>query len=442
MAQFVTDETQVVAGELERVKDVIEYLMDFDDVFYSTIDKADNIEVVSARDMRVPLALNPGGNYGYWNPDGGDLGAGSGPQFDKALVQVANLRHGIRYTKKAQWATDSARKAVLNTTKTLLKDGAREFRRHLDSACMGDGTAALATISAISTAGGKDTYTLAHPTDSLRGFRGRLLRFGQPVSVFNNGVSASRVMVQASDGVDMNPGGANASEIDFVDLGANQVRIKAATTSVAVGDKIVTSGLNTNGTMTGGALIQGISYHHSDASTGSWLGFLRANFPQIRASRVTASGPFALPQARLALNKISDRVGIKKRTGLKAWMHMAQAAAYEEVAQANIVINKMAKQQGVDMYFDELNLAGVPVEISPSWDRTRIDFIDGKIWGRSVMKPAGFYEENDQKLFEVRSATGTVKAAVDFFLVISWQLFDGNPAAGAYVSDLTIPNGY
>lgn len=442
MAQFITDETQVVAGELERVKDVIEYLMDFDDTFYSTIDRIDP-EIVSARDMRVPLGMNPGGNFGYWNPDGGDLGAGSGPQFDKALVQVANLRHGIRYTKKAQWATDSARKAILQTTRTLLKDGAREFRRQLDSACMTDGTAALATISAVSTAGGKDTYTLTHASDSLRGYRERLLRFGQPVSVFQNNMSASRTITPSADGVEMNSGGANAVEIDFLDPGAHQIRIKGAAGSVTAGDKVVTSGLNTNGTMTGGDIVKGIPYHHSDASSGSWFNFNRANFPQIRANRVNANGPLALPHARLALNKIAERMGVKKRRkGLKAWTQMAQGAAYEELAQANIVINKMAKEQGADMYFDDLQLAGVPVEFSASWDKTRIDFIDSSVWGRAQMKASGFYEEEGRRLFEVRSSTGTVKAACDFFLVIAWQLFSGNPAVGSYISDLTIPSGY
>lgn len=434
MAQFQTDETQVVANELERVKDVVEYLMDFDDRFYTTLDKAKNVEVVSARDMRAPLAVHPGGNFKHFDPNGGDMGKGGGPQFDKAVITVQHLEHAIRYTKKAEWATDSGRKAVLNTVKELLKQGAKEFRRNIDSLCMTDGTGTLATVTSVATAGGKDTITCT--TD---GFGVRLMRFGMGVSIFNAALSASRVITPSGDGVDIgDAAGADAVEIDIIDTAAKTVRIKGATTGIIAGDKIVVNGQPSASPVS----IQGIQYHHNDASSGTWLGFNRANTPEIRANRVNAGGVLSLSHARLAVNKIGDRVGIDNRRSLKAWTHPCQKQAYEELGQAVILINKQASEQGLNMYYDEMQLAGAPLETSFSWDKTRIDFVDGDVWSRAIMNPAGFYEENGRKLFEARSATGTLVAAVDFFMIVSMQVFDGNPAVASYISNLTVPSGY
>ena len=65
-------ESQVVGAELERVLPKVPTLFDRDDVFYSSIEKRP-VEVVSSRDMRVPLEMRPGGKFGYFDPDGGDL---------------------------------------------------------------------------------------------------------------------------------------------------------------------------------------------------------------------------------------------------------------------------------------------------------------------------------------------------------------------------------
>ena len=66
-------EAQVVGAELERVLPKVPTLFDRDDVFYSQLDKKP-VEVISSRDMRIPLELRPGGKTGYYDPDGGDMG--------------------------------------------------------------------------------------------------------------------------------------------------------------------------------------------------------------------------------------------------------------------------------------------------------------------------------------------------------------------------------
>ena len=80
-------ESQVVALELERVIPKIQTLFERDDKFFANIKKRD-VEKISNRQMRIPLEIRPGGAFQYFNADGGDLGRGGGPTFDKAVLNA------------------------------------------------------------------------------------------------------------------------------------------------------------------------------------------------------------------------------------------------------------------------------------------------------------------------------------------------------------------
>jgi hypothetical protein len=413
-------ETQVVANELEKVEPTVPTLFDRDAVFYANIEKRP-VEKVSARDMRAPLEMRPGGLFGHYDPAGGDMGRGEGPTFDKALVNTVHLKHAVEWHKKADWATDDARKSVVQTFRYLLAKSMSEFRRHVDSLMMTSGNGQIGTISAVSNSGGFDTYTLA--TD---GFGARLMRYGQKVNIYQSNLSG---LVHAS--------GAETS-ITFMDPENKQIKV-ATVTGSAAGNVILLSGLSGASPTS----LLGVPYHHSNASTGTWLGLDRALNPEIRASRVNAnSSPLSLPFPRLAINKLGDRVGIENGMKFQAWMHPCQVQAYEDLGQMATVINKQSKQEGLDLYFDIAQLAGVPIKKSFSWDKKRIDFIVNDAWGRAEMKPAGFYEEGGRKVFEIRGASGGVAAASIFYIVASFNLFMKNPTQGVYIDNLAVPSGY
>lgn len=413
-------ETQVVANELERVEPTVPTLFDRDSVFYANIEKRP-VEKVSNRDMRVPLELRPGGLFGHYDPAGGDMGRGEGPTFDKALVNTVHLKHAVEWHKKAEWATDDTRKSVLNTFRHLLAKSMSEFRRHVDSLMMTSGNGVVGTISGVSNAGGFDTYTLA--TD---GFGARLLRYGQKVNVYLSDLSALRHATGSE------------TSITYHDLENKQIKVATVTGSAAT-DVLLLSGLSGATPVS----LLGVPYHHSNASTGTWLGLDRAANPEIRASRVNANtSPLSLPFPRLAVNKLGDRVGIENGMKFQAWMHPCQVQAYEDLGQMVTVVNKEAKQQGLDLYFDVAQLAGVPIKKSFSWDKKRIDFIVNEAWGRAEMHPASFYTEGGRKIFELRGASGGVAAASIFYIVASFNLFMKNPTQGVYIDNLAVPSGY
>lgn len=414
-------EADVIGTEMEKVLPVVDALYDVDDTFYSSVDKEKNVERISGRDMRIPLKLRPGGYFGHFNPDGGDLGRGAGPKYDKAVINTVHLRYACEWTKKTEWGTDDSRKAVVDAFKDIMAGAMPEFRRNSDSLCMTAGNGVLGTVSAVSTAAGVDTVTLG--TD---GFGAMLLRFGLKVNVYDSTLATQRTP-------------AVEPEITFYDLANKQIGLTPATPGITGGDLIVISGVAGANPVS----LFGVPYHNNSASTGTWLGFDRSLTPEIRATRVNAGGSLALPFPRLAMNKLGERLGKKKRIKLKAMMNPAQADAYEQLGQLVTVINKQAKDEGLDLYFgDNLQMAGAPVETNIHWDKKRIDFIAPEMWGRAEMHSPGFYEVGGRKLFEIRGPSGGVATSQVFYITASWNLFMKNPAAAAYIDNLTVPAGY
>jgi len=423
----IMGETAVASTELETVRKDLPTLFDRTDTFYSTIDKKD-VEKVSNIAMRVPIEIRPGGKPGHFNPEDGSLGLGAGPTFDKATVTVQHLKYGVQWTKKAEWATDDARKAVVNTARYLVAKAMAEFRRFLDTLCIGSaGNGVIGTVSSASWSGGVDTVVLG--TD---GFGAKLLRFAQDIGIMDATLATNRTA-----GTD--------KEITYLDPPTKTIKYAQATAVLAVaGDKIVVGGLG-NVTGTNVVSINGIPYHHSAATTGTWQGMDRALIPEIRGNAVNAnSGQLSLSFVRRALNQIGDRVGYENMKKVVAWMHPCQKQAYEELGQQVSIINKTAKEEGLDLFFgDSMQMAGAPVKTHFGWDKTRIDFVASEVWGRAEMHPADFYEVDGKKFFENRdTSTGAVKTSQMFYLTISMQPFVTNPALTSFIYALKVPTGY
>jgi hypothetical protein len=411
-------ESQVTALELERVIPKIRTLFERDDKFYANIKKRD-VEQISNRQMRVPLELRPGGSFQYFNPDGGDLGRGGGPTFDKAVLTSVFVSENIEYTKLAQWSTDDNRKSIINGVRRLTATALDEMRRQLDAQMMQAGNGVIGTVTTDTPAGGSNVITLT--TD---GFGARLMRFGQTVQVFDAALAVNR----------------GSGVITNWDVENKTISITPQIAAVAPTDLIVTNGIASPTSL---PALFGIPYHHSNASTGTWLGFSRSTTPEIRANRVNGgSAALSLPLPRLAINKIGNRLGLDNDFNPRAWMHPAQKAAYEQIGQLVSLIYKKPSEEGLNMYFDKMTMAGADVTCSYNWDKTRIDFVTDSVWGRGEILPIGFYKTDGRNIFEIRGASGGVATAEIFYMVVGMQVFVNNPAGCAYIDALAVPSGY
>lgn len=414
-------ESQVAGTELERVLPKVQTVFESDDKFYANIKKRD-VEVVSYREMRAPLELRPGGRFQYFNPNGGDLGRGGGPTWDKATLRPVFMSENIEYTKLTQWSTDDRRKAVIDAVRRMTAGALVEMQRQLDAQLQQAGTGQIGVIT--STSGGTASYD--QYTCTTDGFGVRLMRFGQIVQVYDSTLATLK----------------GKGEITFWDVANNIIQVTPPVASSTTGDILVTDGLSSPTSL---PALYGVPYHHSNASTGTWLGFDRSTTPEIRSNRVNGgSAALTLPLPRLAINRIGNRVGIDNNFECVAWTHPCQAQAYEEIGQLVSIIQKAPKEEGLNMYFngDNMQLAGAPLKQHFNWDKTRIDFVVNSLWGRAEILPIGFYTSDGRRIFELRGASGGVATADIFYMVVGFQTFVLNPAATAYIDSLAVPSGY
>lgn len=419
MPGTAVNEAAIVGTELERVREKVEVIFESDDRFAATIKKRP-AEIVSYREMRVPLEISPGGDFGYFDPNGGGLGRGGGPDWDKATLRPVFLKEGIEYTKLTQWSSDDRRKAVIDAVRRLTAGAIVEFRRQIDAQLQQPGDGTIGTLSGVSTTAGVDTYTL-----NSDGWGARLVRQNQTVQLYDSTLATLK----------------GSGKITEWDVENKTIDVTPAIATATTGDRLVASGISSPASL---PALYGVTYHHSNASTGTWLGFNRANFPQIRANRVNGgAAALTLPLPRLAVNKVGNRVGIDNQFKATAWTHPCQAAAYEQIGQLVSIIQKNAKDENLNMYFgDNMQLAGVPIRQHFNWNQKRIDFVVDQVWGRAEILPIGFYTTDGRKIFEIRDASGGVATADIFYMVVGFQTFVSNPAACSYIDNLAIPAGY
>ena len=372
----------ILGAEMEQVakSGKLQVAYDIDDTFYSEVERVPGTRV-SARSMRVPIKIRPGGKFGYYDPNNGDLGTGDATKYEKGLITVSHLKIAIQWTLEAEISSETDNQSVINVIRDNMADGMDEFRRHSEAQLQQAGTGILATVTSVSTGSGIDTITAT--TD---GFGVKLLRHGQRVNVYN----AARTTNRTASG---------SVEITFIDYANNTIKIPAVTGIIAT-DVILPEGLTGS---TPVALL-GIPYWSSNATTGSVMGLDRATNPEVVATRIDGgAAALALPMGRLAVNKLSDRVGIKNAKKLKPriWTHPAQAAAYEALGTLVMNINKgPGKNEALDMYFgDNMSIAGVPLELSNMWNKKRMDFVLMSLYGRAVMKEPRWHSLEGRKRF-------------------------------------------
>lgn len=417
-------EVDVAATELEHVDSVVPVLFEREGPFFQWIDAAEDVEI-SARDARVPLEIWPGGNFGHYNPDGGALGLGAAPKYDKAVINSQHLRMGTQYTRKAEWATESGRKAVVNSVRRLSASAIAEFRRYIDSLLMTAGQGVLGTVSSV-TPGPPDTVVLG--TD---GFGAKLLRYSQEVAYYTSNLSAARDSSHTSN-----------RTIVYHDTVSKTIKTPV-TAALAPGDKVVIGGL---GDVVGANVVSvlGVPYHHSNATSGLWLGIDRANVPQVIANGINAnSGSIALSYVRRAVNVIGDRVGMDNMKNQVAWMHPCQVQAIENLGWGLTTIQKSAREEGLNLFFNVDQLGGIPIKKSFSWDKTRIDFTVKGVWKKVVFKQPGLYKKGSETLFDIRSISdGSPMTSLVFYYVISMNTYINNPPLCSYIHALAVPTGY
>jgi hypothetical protein len=413
----------VVALQLEKVRDKVPLLYERDDILLTMIQQRGDVEKVSSRNMRLPLQVNPGGKAGSYNADGGDLGRGSGTAYDVAQVSPIFFRFAIEITKLVEYATTGRERAIENATKREVANGMKQFRAFLDKLMQTAGNGVLGTIGSVA----GSTFTMAVPSGAALVYPGQTIQIYDTTLTTNRNVAASVTTTV----LNADPVTAQTITVDNVPAG-----------TVAT-DVIVHDGLTGSQPVS----LFGIKYHQNNATTGTWLNLNRATYPiQLQTPRVNAGNAALTPSnVRLAINKVRKSLGINHVSKLIAYMAVEQEHAWENLG---ITVSQIIKEGGSDgndldlLFSGRKTMSGVPIKSSVNADQTRVDFLDLAHWGRAVLKDIDFYEVNGNTVFPIYGASGGIAASYIFYFDTAFQVWDDSPRTGAFIDTLARPSGY
>ncbi len=414
----------VVALQLEKVRDKVPLLYERDDILLTMIQQRGDVEKVSSRNMRLPLQVNPGGKAGSYNADGGDLGRGSGTQYDVAQVSPMFFRFAIEITKLVEYATTGRERAIENATKREVANGMKQFRAFLDKLMQTAGNGVLGTINSIA----GTTFTMAVPSGAALVYPGQTIQIYDTTLTTNRNVAAS----------------VTTTVLSADPINAQTITVDNVPTGTVATDVIVHDGL------TGAQPVSlfGIKYHQNNATTGTWLNLNRATYPvQLQTPRVNAGNAALTPSnVRLAINKVRKSLGINHISKLIAYMAVEQEHAWENLG---ITVSQIIKEGGessgndLDLLFSgRKTMSGIPIKSSVNADQTRVDFLDLAHWGRAVLKDIDFYEVNGNTVFPIYGASGGLAASYIFYFDTAFQVWDDSPRTGAFIDTLARPSGY
>jgi hypothetical protein len=414
----------VVALQLEKVRDKVPLLYERDDILLTMIQQRGDVEKVSSRNMRLPLQVNPGGKAGSYNADGGDLGRGSGTAYDVAQVSPIFFRFAIEITKLVEYATTGRDRAIENAAKREVANGMKQFRAFLDKLMQTAGNGVLGTISSVAST----TFTMTVPNGAA------LVYPGQTIQIYDTTLTTNRNVAA----------GVTTTVLTADPITTQQITVDNVPTGTVATDVIVHDGL------TGAQPVSlfGIKYHQNNATTGTWLNLNRATYPiQLQTPRVNAGNAALTPSnVRLAINKVRKSLGINHISKLIAYMAVEQEHAWENLG---ITVSQIIKEGGesdgndLDLLFSgRKTMSGIPIKSSVNADQTRVDFLDLAHWGRAVLKDIDFYEVNGNTVFPIYGASGGIAASYIFYFDTAFQVWDDSPRTGAFIDTLARPSGY
>jgi hypothetical protein len=411
--------SQVDALLKERYRSAVPQFYEQAKTFCSRLKKREDVELVGRRTIRAAKKMQPGGMMRTFNPDGGDMGRGSGASYQVTTMTTLPVLLALEKTKSAMWETEQSELAIKNAVQEQLTDGVGEFATHCDRYLMGSGNGVLATIAS---GGGTATPVCTSPIYS------RLVRENNNYTVYNAALTVNKGMVNIS---------VNDKTTGTLTLPNSPVNPVIAT--MVNGDVLMVDNI-TGATPT---WVQGLRYHHNSSATGFWMGLNRANFPELRTVQVSAGGPLMPTHFR----QLKQRMLLLRddcfKTGSWTWfMAPQQQQSYEELAlQITTRERSGTTHDGVEMLYniDELKIDGMEVLVSANADPTIIDLVRWDNWWRGETVQFGLYTVDEIDTFPIYGQSGGIAAADVMYFCQLVQYGTDDPRMGGYISGLTTP---
>jgi hypothetical protein len=385
--------------------------------------KKGEVEMIGERDYRIPAETIPGGDAGTYDPQGGDMGRGSMPQGLAMIQSYFPFRLNYELDKLSIKATTNT--GIKNPFTLCVSRAYKEFMLYRDKWNHGDGTATLATATAHSSSSGVSVYTL----DSV--FSAQLLRRGQPVTVYNNGLTTLNTA---------------ALRIAGINSAAPSVTLNGVVPSAAATDKICFAGVS-GASPTGP---RGLAYWISSATSGTTANINRANESQIISkSTNAASAPYIVEHVMGLYDQILNDRGEVAQELLGVCAPAQRAAAYNNIMSIQNILLDSTKAQAVDRLpqlkgRDSFMYGNVPHYVDIHHDKTKVNFIVPRMWGMARLSDADFFETDgksgpDARFIQIYGGSGGPAAATWFGLTVEENPYTIDPGSQGLVYNLPLP---
>lgn len=385
------------------------------------------VETVGERDYRVPFKKTFGGRMGHYDNQLGDMGRGSSPTGDAMLQSFYSMRLNFEFDNLQIKATSNKKVSVQNPFLQCIADGFREFELLWDKVIHGNGTAALATSNAHSSASGFSIYTMTNA------FGTQLLRRGQYYTIYDSTLTTIK-----SAGV------LYATQINTQ---ARTLTLSGIVPSAAAGDIICFEGVW--GASPAGP--RGLKYWISAATSGTTAGIDRSLENQIISKTVDGTNGLGVEAVMALYDRIlMDRGDVPNLLGLAAPAQRAYAYSQMMAIQMTLidgdkagVYDRLPKLRGKQFFM----WGGIPHYIDIHQDATVVHYIVPSDWGRARLAPTGFFETPgksgpDARFIQLMAASGGPAAGVWFGLTKDEDLYCVNPGEQGVITNLPLSSYY
>jgi len=435
----------VLQAQLEKVRMKLQDLFEATSEIAGIIEKQGEVEVLSQKLYRIPVRKFRGGTFGAFDGNAGDMGTGSGMSVDKVTAGFYYSNLAFQMSLQTIDTTATKGQAIVSALEDTLAYAMNEQQVYDDIVFHTNGSGILTNSGSLYSSAAWnstfDTMTFAASGDTLGVNR---LREGMTVNVYNSTGASKRTTTPS------------ALQIDHIDYTNKVVYFNGTISSGANTDILAITGLSATLTsFSSGWPLSGDSFRHglyyANDATGSnyYLGQLKSAFTQLVPTAINAAGAnisfsHALQAKDGVMQRRDDVVGY-----MVGIAHMAQRAGVFALGQA--VSNWMRTKESEKMidlmpsntdYLDTFDYAGFKTYTDKRQDRSRVDFIVPKNWGRAWLKPTDFYKVGSTMIFPGRKSSGNLEASQWFGIVATYDFFCVDPGASAYIYSLAVPSGY
>lgn len=410
--------SQAIASQLEFVRPEMPKLYLLASRLWKRIEARSDIHVVSNRPARIPFEAISGGKFRVMQPDGGDMGTGSGLTEVNGTLSCPFFLQATEWTTLAESSTDNKEKAIEAYVSLNQQRAAKTFAGYMDALLQGDGSDTLDTVVSLS------------GTQGLVVNNANFFQSNQDVDAWSalGGTFQGTVTIQT------------------VDIANNTLWLTAPTPAAIV----ATSLLLVNGSAgVANSGLYGLRYYQAAGNTGQYMNIQKSAFPGLFSTpNISVNGSLTPAAVRAMEAQIELAIGVDEADAGDLVCHgnVDMRAAWENnaILVQRVIMNEVKGDQSVDMLKKK-----APTEIAGreflTNERARpgyLDFLALKYWFRLEAQPLDQYEVGGQTIFPYYGTSGGLAAKQIMYLWTGVQVGNAMPRGGAYMNGVTIPHNY